>query len=231
MIQHSTHYPIKRLFGRRKGRPLRARVSGLMDTLLPELTVPVPVDGARTDPWSLFGNRPEALALEVGFGGGEHLAAQAASFTTTGFIGCEPFVNGVAKLLTAIEAQGLKNVRIYPDDARDLLDALPDACLDAAFVLFPDPWPKKRHAGRRFIGQENLDRFARVLRAGGSLRLATDVPALAEWMRGQARAHPSFASVHDGANAPAGWISTRYEQKGRAAGRAPVYLVYRKVGD
>lgn len=218
----------KRLFGRRKGRPLRTGQSALMDELLPRLKVALP-EGGRLDPFALFDPMPDALRLEIGFGGGEHLAAQAASNPSVGFFGCEPFVNGVAKLLGQIEAQDLKNVRIHPDDARDLLDALPDGALDTVFVLFADPWPKKRHAERRFIGKENLDRLARVLKVGGQLRLATDVVGLAQWEREQTNAHKSFACIYDGPEAPADWVPTRYEQKGKAAGREPVYMIYRRV--
>ncbi|MGE4351691.1 MAG: tRNA (guanosine(46)-N7)-methyltransferase TrmB [Bdellovibrionales bacterium] len=217
----------KRLFGRRKGRPLRAGQAGLMETLLPRLSVALPQEG-KLNPSALFDPRPEALWLEVGFGGGEHLAAQAATHPSVGFLGCEPFINGVAKLVTQIEAQGLKNIRIHPDDARDLLDALPDGSLDRCFVLFADPWPKKRHAERRFIGRENLDRLARALKPGGQLRLATDVVALAQWMREQTNTHDAFECLYDGPQAPADWVPTRYEQKGKAAGRAPEYLLYRR---
>ncbi len=277
----------KRLFGRRKGRPLRAGRALLMDTLLPRVRIMIssispspcgrvenasrfrggvvgvstqqslsermpppprkncvlstlpqgegdlsPALAPRNDeglnPFALFDFVPEAVRLEIGFGGGEHLAAQAAANPSVGFMGCEPFINGVAKLLTQVEAQDLKNVRVYPDDARVLLDALPDSCLAMCFVLYADPWPKNRHAERRFIGRENLDRLARVLTSGGQLRLATDVAGLAQWMREQANAHPSFVCLYDGPNAPADWVPTRYEQKGIAAGRTPTYLVYKR---
>ena len=218
----------KRLFGRRKGRPLRNGQSALMDSLLPRLAIKVPEAG-RLDPFGLFAFVPEAVRLEIGFGGGEHLAAQAAANPSVGFMGCEPFVNGVAKLLTQIEAQKLMNVRILPDDARLLLDALPDGCLETCFVLFADPWPKKRHAERRFIGKENLDRLARVMQKDGQLRLATDVVGLAQWMREQVTAHPAFTCLYDGPQAPADWVPTRYEQKGKAAGREPDYLIYKKI--
>ena len=217
----------KRLFGRRKGRPLRTAQATLMETLLPQISIPVPLDGTLA-PFGLFEEMPEALRLEIGFGGGEHLAAQAASNPSVGFFGCEPFVNGVAKLLKQIDAQKLKNVRVYADDARHLLDTLPDACLDMCFVLFADPWPKKRHAERRFIGKENLDRLARVLVQGGQLRLATDVVGLAAWMREQTKAHEAFVCVYDGPEAPADWVPTRYEQKGKAAGREPEYLIFKR---
>ncbi|MDD3181427.1 MAG: tRNA (guanosine(46)-N7)-methyltransferase TrmB [Alphaproteobacteria bacterium] len=219
---------VKRLFGRRKGRPLRTGQTALMETLLPRVAITIPPSGA-VSPFALFDEVPEAVRLEIGFGGGEHLVAQAAANPSIGFMGCEPFVNGVAKLITQIDAQDLKNVRVYPDDARDLLDAMPEASLDICFVLFADPWPKTRHASRRFIGRENLDRLARVLKPGGQLRLATDVVALAQWMREQANAHSSFVCVYDGPQAPADWVPTRYEQKGKAAGREPEYMIYKRV--
>lgn len=217
----------KLFYGRRKGRPLRTGQASLIETLLPRLAIPLP-EGEQIDPWALFQKEKRALRLEIGFGGGEHLAAQAAANPDVGFFGCEPFINGVAKLLVQIDAQKVDNIRLYPNDARHLLDALPDGCLDTCFVLFADPWPKKRHAERRFIGKENLDRLARVLKMGGQLRLATDVVGLAQWMREQTNAHPSFACIYDGPNAPSDWVSTRYEQKGRKAGREPEYLIYRK---
>ena len=217
----------KRLFGRRKGRPLRNGQAALMDTLLPRLALTIPQDG-KLDPFGLFGVVPEAVRLEIGFGGGEHLAAQAAANPSIGFMGCEPIVNGVAKLLTQIEAQEIRNIRIFADDARLLLDALPQGSLETCFVLFADPWPKTRHAQRRFIGKENLDRLARVMKSGGQLRLATDVVGLAQWMREQTNAHPDFVCVYDGPQAPADWVPTRYEQKGKAAGREPEYLLYKK---
>jgi len=180
-------------------------------------------------PLDLFDFSPAAVWLEIGFGGGEHLAAQAASNPDVGVIGCEPFVNGVASLLAHVDSQNLENVRIYPNDARVLLDAMPDASLDRCFVLFADPWPKKRHHERRFIGPDNLPRLARVMKAGAELRLATDVMPLAEWMREHTKAHPDFACVYDGFTPPADWVQTRYEQKGRAAGREPVYMIFRRV--
>ncbi len=219
---------VKRLFGRRKGRPLRTGQANLMDTLLPRVAITLP-ENEKINPFALFDAVPTAVRLEIGFGGGEHLVAQAAANPDVGFMGCEPFVNGVAKLLGQVEAQDLKNVRVYPDDARDLLDALPDGSLDMCFVLFADPWPKKRHAERRFIGRENLDRLARTMKSGGQLRLATDVVGLAQWMREQTNAHDAFVCAYDGPQAPADWVPTRYEQKGKAAGRMPEYLIYRRV--
>jgi len=208
---------------------LNARKSALMRDLLPRVQIELPQQGTLALS-ELYDFVPKNLELEVGFGGGEHLAAQAAQHPEAGFIGCEPFINGVASLLNHIDRRKLTNIRIFPDDARLLMDVLPEDCLDRCFVLYPDPWPKKRHAERRFISPENLDRLARILKPGGELRLATDVAPLAEWMREKCAAHAAFSSVYDGAAPPVDWVVTRYEQKGIAAGRLPVYLVYRRKG-
>lgn len=222
-MSNSNPPPSSRFYGRRKGRPLRTRKSGLLETLLPRLRISLPRQGFL-DPRSLFAHAPQSIWLEIGFGGGEHLAEQAVRYPDIGFLGCEPFVNGVASLLDHVDCRQIPNIRIYPEDARHLLDALPDHSLDRCYVLFADPWPKARHAERRFIGPENLPRLARVLKPGAELRLATDDPTLRDWMREHVQAAPCFELVHDGTTSPCDWIPTRYEQKGRAAGREPVYL-------
>jgi len=216
-----------RLYGRRKGRPLHKRKSALVETLLPQLEIKWPTAGVL-NPLSLFKFKPKEIWLEVGFGGGEHLTAQAARHPDIGFIGCEPFLNGIASLLEHIDQQHLTNIRVFPDDARKVLDALPDASLSWSFVLYPDPWPKKRHAERRFINAENMQRFARAFKSDAELRLATDVAPLAAWMEERASAHPDFRQTYCGTQPPADWIQTRYEQKGLKAGRSPTYLCYRK---
>ncbi len=223
-----TELGLPRLFGRRKGRPLRARRVQLMSELLPTIEISIPATG-KLVPEDLFPSPIRELWMEIGFGGGEHLAAQAQAHPEIGFVGCEPFINGVASLLAHVDTQKLNNIRVYPDDARHVLDALPEGSLARCFVLFADPWPKKRHASRRFIGAENLDRLARVLRPDGELYLATDVESLAAWMRERASEHPSFVCLHDSAEPPAAWVPTRYEQKGRAAGRQSVYMIYRRA--
>lgn len=219
------------LYGRRRGRPLRKQRSGLLETLLPRLQVTVPETG-RLDPAALFNRSVRGVWFEVGFGGGEHLAAQAAANPDVGIIGCEPFINGVAGLLQHVEAGGLENVRIVPDDARPILDALPDACIDRAFVLFPDPWPKVRHAFRRFIGPGNLPRLSRILKDGAELRLATDDRQLSRWMLEHTWRHPDFAWTAEGPEdwrvRPADWPETRYERKALEAGRQPVFLRFRR---
>ena len=225
--EQNTQHPKRSLFGRRKGRPLHKHKAALLETLLPQLQINLPETGLLDLP-ALFGATTRAYILEIGFGGGEHLAAQAAAHPDCGIIGCEPFLNGIASLLGHIDNQKLAHVRIFPNDARRLMDALPDACLARCFVLFPDPWPKKRHAERRFINAENMARFARVLKSGAELVFATDVMPLADWMEEHASAHPDFTQIYRSEERPADWIATRYEQKGLLAGRQPRYFYYRR---
>lgn len=219
----------RELHGRRKGRPLSAFQQSLLDDVMPALSVPA----GPLDPAVLFPGA-SSLALEVGFGGGEHLAAQAQAHPATGFIGCEPFANGVAKLLTRIKADGLANVRVHPDDARDVLARLPDCSLDRVFVLFPDPWPKLRHHKRRFIQVSTLDELARVLKPGGELRLATDHMDYAQWALMHLMRDARFAwaaqRAADWRVRPEGWVATRYEQKALKAGRNCVYLRFFRAG-
>ena len=169
--------PPRRIYGRRRGRPLRPGQRHLQETLLPRLAVTPPETGVL-DPASLFPERPESVWLEIGFGAGEHLAAQAEAHPEIGFIGCEVFENGVARLVAEIARRGLGNIRIFPDDVRVLLDALAPASLDRVFILFPDPWPKARHHKRRLVSTATLDRLAVLMRKGAELRLATDEAAI-----------------------------------------------------
>lgn len=229
------HHPVAappRLYGRRKGRPLRARKTRLMEELLPRLRFDAPEAGATpwlVDPAALFPFRPRGIRLEVGFGGGEHLAAEARRNPETGFIGCEPFINGVASLLDHIEREALGNIRIFPDDARLLLDALPETAIEACFVLFPDPWPKARHAERRFISEATCTQLARVMPRGADLHLASDDPGMIVWIRDVMNITSSFRCAYDALRPPEGWTPTRYEQKALKAGRAPAYMIYRRV--
>ena len=166
--------------------------------------------------------------LEIGFGAGEHLAAQAEAHPGIGFIGVEVFENGVARLVAEIDRRGLANIRIFPDDARMLLDALAPASLGRVFILFPDPWPKTRHHKRRLVSTATLDRLAVLMRPGAELRLATDDRDYLAWMLEHATAHPEFAWLARGPadwrERPADWPPTRYEEKARAAGRTPAFL-------
>ena len=189
----------------------------------------LPAEGERLDLQQLFGAVPSALWLEIGFGAGEHLAAQAAAHPDIAFIGAEVFVNGVASLLDHLRRQAIANVRIFADDARLLLPALPAASLERVFLLFPDPWPKQRHAARRFVCRDTLDRLALLMRPGAELRIASDDPGLIEWTLRQALAHPAFAWPRgDWRSRPSDWVATRYETKALAAGRRPAYFRFRR---
>lgn len=190
----------------------------------------LPTVSVMSGPIDLHLMFPDAqrFALEVGFGGGEHLAEQARRNPDTGFIGCEPFENGVAKLLTQVQASRLRNVRVVPDDARDILVRLPDASLSFVFVLFPDPWPKLRHHKRRFIQTRTLDQIHRLLKPGGELRIATDHTDYGQWalmhlMRDN-RFEWAATRAADWRVRPADWVPTRYEQKALKAGRSCIYL-------
>ncbi|MEM7767711.1 MAG: tRNA (guanosine(46)-N7)-methyltransferase TrmB [Pseudomonadota bacterium] len=219
-------------FAARGSRKLTARQAELVEHRLPALAVPIAGDAVPSlDPGTLFSadagpTRREAW-LEIGFGGGEHLAGQAARNPDVGLIGCEPFIDGIAKVLTMIEAQGLANIRLHPGDARDVIDRLVPASIDRAFILFPDPWPKTRHHKRRLIQMGFLDDLSRVLRPGAPIRFATDVADYANWAMERFHAHPAFAwtarTAADWKTVPADHFETRYQAK--ALGDiAPVYF-------
>jgi tRNA (guanine-N7-)-methyltransferase len=225
--------PHRELHGRHKSRPLRPAQQRVMDELLPRLRVDPPSEGTL-DPRASFDRSIRAVWLEVGFGAGEHLAWQAAQHPDVGVIGAEHFRDGIARLLRQVETEGLtRNVRVYPGDGRDLLDALPAASLARVFVLFPDPWPKRKHHKRRFVQQEQLDQLADVLADGGELRLATDDPSYQRWMLVELERHGAFTwtaeRAQDWRQRPADWPPTRYEQKAVEAGRQPIFLSYRRV--
>jgi tRNA (guanine-N7-)-methyltransferase len=193
----------------------------------------VPASG-RIDPATLFADR-RPLWLEIGFGGGEHLAAQAAAHPDRALIGCEPYISGVARLLALAEARALTNLRIVVDDARLLLDALPDGCLERIFVLFPDPWPKARHHKRRIVNPATAAQFARLLVTGGELRLATDDMGYARAMLLALLPVRELNWLADDPSdwrtRPSDWPATRYEEKAREAGRACVFLRFRRLAD
>lgn len=219
---------IRRLYGRRTGHKLRMGQAALVETLLPQLAVP---DG-RLDSQVLFGDdRP--LWLEIGFGRGEHMAAQAEANPGVGIIGAEPFLDGVVGALLEIDSRGLTNIRLHNGDALDILDRLPDASLDRVFLLHPDPWPKFRHAKRRFVNPGPLAMLARVLKPGGEFRLGTDHPVYCRWALAQMQATRAFEWLIDG---PADfqqrrddWPQTRYEAKARRQGHEVWYFRYRRT--
>jgi len=207
---------------------LRAAQQLLLDEDLPRLAIRLPPDAAPLDLAALFGVRRAAYWLEIGFGGGEHLAWQARHHPALGLIGCEPFVNGVVSALGHLKAAGLDNVRLWAEPVTPLLAALPAAAFERAFVLFPDPWPKLRHHKRRLVQRPVLDQLARLLVDGGELRIATDDPDYRRWILAETLDHGGFAWLArrpaDWRERPADWPPTRYEQKARAAGRDPVFL-------
>jgi tRNA (guanine-N7-)-methyltransferase len=218
-------------FGRRKGHQLRSHHADLVAGLLPRLAIALdqPPPSRLVD---LFPHSLENVYLEIGFGGGENLIAQATARPWISFIGCEPFVNGMAKILAAIEAGGLNNIRLYAGDAIDLLAWLPDASIAKVDLLYPDPWPKRRHWKRRFVQDRTVAMLARVLRPGGLFRFATDIADYAAWTLERLNRAPDFAwtaeRADDWRKPWAGFEGTRYEAKAKREGRAPCYLEFRR---
>lgn len=202
----------------------------MIETLLPRLTVALPEDGGALDPAALFPRPQRELWVEIGFGAGEHLAWQAAHHPDVGFIGCEPFINGMSTLLSLVERDGLDMVRLWPDDARPLLDRLPDGSVGRLFLLFADPWPKLRHHNRRFIQDDTVADLARLLKDDGELRIATDDAPLLDWSLRHVRRNPAFAWTAEGPadwrERTADWPPTRYEEK--ALHGRPYYLRFRR---
>jgi tRNA (guanine-N7-)-methyltransferase len=220
------------LHGRRKGKPLSVRRTGLMADAYPalalDLSVPPP------EPLTaLFPVGVDDVRLEIGFGGGEHLIAEATAAPATGFLGVEPFVAGMAKAVAATADRGLRNVRLHDDDAAQLLDWLPPASLTRVDLLYPDPWPKRRHWKRRFVGPANLDRIARALVPGGLFRVASDIEGYIDWTLRHLLARTDFtwtAEEADDWRQPfPGWPGTRYEAKALREGRRPTYLAFARV--
>jgi tRNA (guanine-N7-)-methyltransferase len=217
-------HPLLRSYGRLKSRPIKPRQAALMQSLLPAVRCPT----APFDPRGLKPGAAEAW-LEIGFGGGEHMAAQAARRPDVLILGAEPFHNGVASALRHVDEQGLANVRIEHGDARALMARLPDASLARIFVLFPDPWPKARHHKRRLIQPQTVAEFARLLAPDGRLRFASDWADYVDWTLEQALADGRFAwpaeRADDWRNPPADHVRTRYEEK-RLGDCAPVFLEF-----
>jgi len=219
---------IRRLYGRRSGHKLRRGQSALLEELLPKVAVP---EGPLTVALLFGDERP--IEFEIGFGSGEHLAWQAAQRPERGFIGCEPFLNGVVGALGKIDEQGLGNVRLHMGDALDVIERLPDASLERLYLLHPDPWPKARHAKRRMINHGPLDLFAAKLKPGAEFRLGTDDPTYCRWammIMGVRRDFDWLAeSANDFLQRPDDWPETRYEAKARRQGREVWYFRYRRV--
>lgn len=213
-------------FGRRRARKPGLRQQRLRDELLPRLAIDL------TTPFTWPISRPAALWLEIGFGGAEHLIWQAQHNPDTLLIGCEPFEDGVAKALAGIDDHKLTNIQLHADDARPLLRWLPDACLDRAFILFPDPWPKRKHVKRRLVSTATLDLLARVMKPGSELRIGTDIGDYARTILLAVMAHAAFEwparCASDWRERGADWPPTRYEQKAIREGRARYYFRFRR---
>ena len=227
--------PHRNFYGRRKGHNLKDSQSRFLEEDLAALSPgavdwDVNPDRVPLDLEALFPGKE--IWLEVGFGGGEHMVHQAVQNPQVGIIGCEPYINGVAMLLGKIRKAGVDNLAVYPGDARDMFDVLPDASISKAFLLYPDPWPKTRHHRRRFVTQEHLEPLARVLKPGAEFRVATDIP---DYVRQTLEEVPRAGfewqaeRATDWREAWPDWVPTRYEQKALREGRTPHYLTFRKI--
>jgi tRNA (guanine-N7-)-methyltransferase len=220
---------LRRLYGRSKGHKLREGQAALVEDALPRFSVP---DHGPLDAVTLFGDdRP--LEFEIGFGSGEHLAGQARMRPDHGFIGCEPFLNGVVGALNHIRDDALTNVRLHMGDALEVLERLPDASLDRLYLLHPDPWPKARHAKRRMVNHGPVDMIARKLKPGAEFRLGTDDPTYCRWSMMVMNARRDFVwqaeRPADFLVRPDDWPQTRYEAKARRKGHEVWYFIYKRV--
>jgi tRNA (guanine-N7-)-methyltransferase len=221
-----------RSFGRRRGRALSARQASLWRELLPRLAVRLSA-AELADPLSLFSAPVREVWLEIGFGGGEHLIWQAEQHPEAGILGCEPFQDGVVKVLGAIAARNRGNIRLHADDARPLIRHLPAASIARVFILYPDPWPKRRHWKRRLVSEGTLAELARIMLPGAELRIATDIGPYAEWIllavRGQGSFRWTAETAADWRRRGSDWPATRYEAKALRAGQPCSYFRFRRT--
>lgn len=229
---HNSHGRQRRagaFYGRRKAKPLKHSQSVLFENLLPLLKLDLS-EPAPENLQELFESNVNKIVLEIGFGGGEHLVQRCGEQPETGFIGCEPFINGMGMALSAIDRNQVANIRLFDEDATWLLDWLPADSIDIVYLLYPDPWPKKRHWKRRFVNADNLDRFARVLKIGGEFRFASDIAHYVNWAINHAHRNKAFVwpaqNRKDWITPWTGWKSTRYENKAIREGRDPAYLTF-----
>ncbi|WP_332065431.1 tRNA (guanine(46)-N(7))-methyltransferase TrmB [Bartonella sp. CB189] len=232
MIVHNTRIN-EAFFGRRQGKRLRQTQCARIKTFLPTLNINLNVP-APSNLTYLFSNKVKEIRLEIGFGGGEHLFHEMKHYPNTGFIGVEPFINGMAKILMSIEQhpEHKNHLRLYDNDAAHLLDWLPNASLDGIDMFYPDPWPKKKHWKRRFINVKNLNRFARVLKTGKNFRFVSDVDSYINWTLYHFTHHHSFEwgaeKPQDWKNPYPLWPGTRYEKKALHKGQTPAYFTFTK---
>ncbi len=234
-----------KFFGRRKGRVVRKAKQFLLENMLPQMQVTPKTDFSAE---AIFGGPKKEICLEIGFGDGQHLYGQALNNPQNGYVGVEVFQNGVANLLTLISGikEGdhlpesidvhdfkVQNVRVFDDDVRLLFKALPDDFFDKIYLLFPDPWPKKKHAGRRFVNPENLKEIKRILKSGGIFRIATDHPVYKRHVLRTMHEDVNFVWTakcgDDWRKEPSDWVKTKYQQKAIREGRRPVFFDYKKI--
>lgn len=217
-----------RVYGRRQGKPLKKASKERLEKYFPKYSISLVCD--KLDLTSLFNHSPEEYWLEIGFGKGEHLVAQAKANPNIGFIGCEPFLNGVSGLIDHIDRENVTNIRFFMDDARLLMDALPNQSLSKAFILFPDPWRKKRHYKRRVVSPGNIKVLSRILKEGSQLRIGTDHHDYCRWILARLMENPDFTwqseTPDDWHIRPDDWPATRYELKALEAGRLSAYMTF-----
>jgi tRNA (guanine-N7-)-methyltransferase len=225
-------HPHGSFFGRRKGHRLRLHQAGLIEHLLPRLSLDITA-ASPAELAALFDSSPEDIRLEIGFGGGEHLVAEALAFPNTGFIGCEPYVNGMAKILAQIEAHNIGNIRLFAGDAAELLAWAPAHSLVRVDLIHPDPWPKRRHWKRRFVQDATIATLARALGPGGEFRFVSDIDDYCAWTLAHLARSPDFIWTAERA---ADWhlpwpdyTMTRYGRKAEREGRRAAYLRFRRT--
>ncbi|MCC3861878.1 tRNA (guanosine(46)-N7)-methyltransferase TrmB [Pseudemcibacter aquimaris] len=217
-----------RIYGRRHGKPLKKASAARLEEYFPKYSISL--DNADVDFAALFDHNPKEYWLEIGFGKGEHLVAQAKANPDVGFIGCEPFINGVSGLIDHMDREGVTNIRFFMDDARLLMDKMPDNFISRAFILFPDPWRKKRHYKRRVVSPGNVAVLSRLLKSGAELRIGTDHHDYCRWILARMLENPDFNWQSNGPEdwhiRPDDWPATRYELKALEVGRLSAYMSY-----
>lgn len=224
----------KNVFVRRHGRKLNSQRKEALDNLMPVLGIKPELITNKGDlsPTTLFDNDSEKIYMEIGFGNGEHVKALMEKYPENNFIAIEPFVNGMSAFLKSIYETNLRNVRVWMEDALDVVKSLKSNSIDGMYILNPDPWPKSKHHKRRIVRKETLNEYSRILKDDAEFIMSTDVDELAEWMAISTQNHPDFewtaTSSDDWKNMPEDWIQTRYEKKGIEAGRKQTYLIFKR---